>query len=104
MPSPLSPSERLQQIVYQLGGIGGGRPLGFGPQRVRSLPDALALVLNEYLERAELEAITKPAPVPTEQMELPLSQIGDLCPECGQASLMYVEGCKKCVNCGYSEC
>ncbi|NOZ71398.1 MAG: adenosylcobalamin-dependent ribonucleoside-diphosphate reductase [Chloroflexi bacterium] len=104
MPSPLSPNERLQQIVYQLGGIGGGRPLGFGPQRVRSLPDALAQVLTEHLEKAELEAITKPAPVPSEQMELPLSQIGDLCPECGQATLMYVEGCKKCINCGYSEC
>ena len=104
MPSPLTPTERLQQVTYQLGGIGGGRPLGFGPRRVRSLPDAIAQILSEYLEEVELQAITKPAPTPEEQMELPLSQIGDLCPECGQASLMYIEGCKKCVNCGYSEC
>ncbi len=104
MPSPLSPTERLQQVTYQLGGIGGGRPLGFGPQRVRSLPDAIAQILAEYLDEAELHAIAKPATVPSEQMELPLNQIGDLCPECGQASVMYIEGCKKCINCGYSEC
>ena len=30
--------------------------------------------------------------------------IGDLCKECGQATLIYEEGCKKCVSCGYNEC
>ncbi|MGE5481619.1 MAG: hypothetical protein ACM3VX_01755, partial [Bacteroidota bacterium] len=29
---------------------------------------------------------------------------GSLCPECGQFSLMHVEGCLKCMSCGYSEC
>ncbi len=104
MPSPLEPGERLQQIVYQLGGIGGGRPLGFGPQRVRSLPDAIAQVLSEYLNEAEAQALAKPAPMSAEQMELPLTQIGDLCPDCGQATFLYTEGCRKCHNCGYSEC
>lgn len=28
----------------------------------------------------------------------------DLCPSCGSASLMNVEGCKTCSNCGYSRC
>jgi ribonucleoside-diphosphate reductase alpha chain len=59
MPSPLPPRERLQQIVYQLGGIGGGRPLGFGPQRVRSLPDAVAQVLSQFLNESEAETLTK---------------------------------------------
>ncbi len=104
MPSPLDPRERLQQIIYQLGGIGGGRALGFGPQRVRSLPDALAQVLSEYLNEVEMQVLAKPAPVAAAQMELPLNQIGDLCPECGQATFLYLEGCKKCINCSYSEC
>lgn len=103
MPSPLPPRERLQQIVYQLGGIGGGRPLGFGPQRVRSLPDAVAQVLSQFLNESEAETLTKTPPPPVEQMELPLS-VGDLCPDCGQATMLYLEGCKKCQNCGYSEC
>lgn len=104
MASPLEARERLQQIVYQLGGIGGGRPMGFGPQRVRSLPDAIAQVLSEYLNESETEALTKTPQPAAEQMELPLANIGDLCPDCGQASMLYIEGCKKCHNCGYSEC
>ncbi|MGF6354497.1 ribonucleoside-diphosphate reductase alpha chain [Paenibacillus sp. 4624] len=28
----------------------------------------------------------------------------DLCPSCGSASLINVEGCKTCSNCGYSRC
>lgn len=28
----------------------------------------------------------------------------DLCPSCGSASLVNVEGCKTCANCGYSRC
>ena len=108
MPSYLNPTERLQQVVYQLAGIGGGRPLGFGPQRVRSLPDAIAQVLDEYLNenivlQNAIMDTDEDAP-PVGQMELPLNQIGDLCPECGQATLLNIEGCKKCINCGYSEC
>lgn len=103
MPSPLPPRERLQQIVYQLGGIGGGRPLGLGPQRVRSLPDAVAQVLSQYLSESEAETLVKTPAPPAEQMALPLS-IGDLCPDCGQATMLFIEGCKKCQNCGYSEC
>ena len=30
--------------------------------------------------------------------------IGDLCRECGQATLVYEEGCKKCLSCGFNEC
>ena len=106
MPSHLTPTERLHQVIYQLAGIGGGRPLGFGPQRVRSLPDAIAQVLDEYLhDNIVLETIApETETLPAGQMELPLNQIGDLCPECGQATLLNIEGCKKCINCGYSEC
>ncbi|MCB0238360.1 MAG: ribonucleoside-diphosphate reductase, adenosylcobalamin-dependent, partial [Anaerolineae bacterium] len=59
IPSSLTPTERLNQVVYQLNGIGGGRHLGFGPQRVRSLPDAVAQVLAEHLD-------AMPAPPPAQ--------------------------------------
>ena len=26
------------------------------------------------------------------------------CPECGENSIIYQEGCKSCQNCGYSAC
>ena len=47
--SPIPPRERMAEVVRQLSGIGGGRSLGFGPNRVRSLPDGVGQVLDEYL-------------------------------------------------------
>lgn len=40
------------------------------------------------------------------QIALPLPEkaAGDFCPSCGQAKLVYEEGCKKCYACGYSAC
>ncbi len=111
--SPVSPTDRLREVVRQLGGIGGDRPMGLGPNRVRSLPDAVAQVLEEYLqmvdERQQHEASQPAAPI---QPELPLGRIGksptgatfELCPSCGMASLAREEGCVKCYSCGYSEC
>jgi ribonucleoside-diphosphate reductase alpha chain len=36
--------------------------------------------------------------------QLPLFSGADLCPECGQATFVMQEGCKKCYACGFSEC
>ena len=102
MPASLPPTERLRWIKEEMAGIGGGRPLGFGANRVRSLPDGIAQVLAEHLSELpepsdELQA---------EQLALPINTkpIGDICPECGEASFLNVEGCRKCHICGYSEC
>jgi ribonucleoside-diphosphate reductase alpha chain len=98
IPSPLSATRRLKQVVRQLKGIGGGRPLGFGRDRVRSLPDGVAQVLAEHLGLADAQNETGASE------QLPLFPEGDLCPECGQASLIYEEGCRHCYTCGFSEC
>jgi ribonucleoside-diphosphate reductase alpha chain len=117
----------MTDVQRQLGGIGGGRSLGFGPNRVRSLPDGVAQVLQEYLdERAvrmgkgqtvrqvsqqslleETEAAQMNlAPEDTDALSnnTNLARIGDLCPECGVAAVINEEGCRKCYSCGYSEC
>lgn len=110
MPSPLSAYERVQDIIGQLRGIGSGRPHGFGKARVMSLPDAVAQALAEHIgfnAQADLPGLpeeedeTDPLGF---QMELPTTPHGDLCPTCGNATLMNIEGCKKCHMCGYSEC
>ena len=108
MSSPIPPRQRLEEVYQQYAGIGGRRPTGFGPNRVRSLPDGIAQALEEYLENtgwdiqeltvAEIEAIDE-----IRQPETWL-EVGDLCPECGQAALVNEEGCRKCYSCGYSEC
>ena len=40
--------EKVKQIIAMLAGIGGGRTVGFGENKVRSLPDAVAKVLAEH--------------------------------------------------------
>lgn len=119
--SPIEPRERLKEVWRQLSGIGGGRSLGFGPNKVRSLPDGVAQALAEYLESTENaygshnELI---GGIPQEgdngyrmrnesafgSSETFGQRIGDLCPECGQASVVNEEGCRKCYSCGFSEC
>ena len=44
----LSPRERIRQVVAQLAGIGGARSVGFGENKVRSLPDAIAKILSRH--------------------------------------------------------
>jgi ribonucleoside-diphosphate reductase alpha chain len=46
----LAPRERIRQVVAQLIGIGGARSVGFGENKVRSLPDAIAKVLSKHFE------------------------------------------------------
>jgi ribonucleoside-diphosphate reductase alpha chain len=97
LPSSLSPRRRLDEVVSQLSRIGGGQPTGFGASKILSLPDALARTLSEHVgERTA--AVTPSAPVS------PRRHIGDLCRECGQATFIYEEGCKKCLSCGFNEC
>lgn len=102
MPASLPPSERLHWIMDELVDIGGGRPMGFGAKRVRSLPDGIAQVLAEHL--SELPPPRHEAHA--EQLALPIRAhaLGDICPDCGEATLLNVEGCRKCQTCGYSEC
>jgi ribonucleoside-diphosphate reductase alpha chain len=98
LPSPFTATRRLKQVVRQLKGIGGGRPLGFGRDRVRSLPDGVAQVLAEHLGMIE------PSDEHKEGEQLSLFPAGDLCPECGHAALVNEEGCRRCYSCGHSEC
>ena len=95
--SPVMPRDRLGEVVRQLSGIGGGRPTGFGAERVLSLPDGVARGLAHYLGETE-EKFDESA------SDLIPMVIGDLCPDCGAASMVSEEGCRKCYSCGFSEC
>lgn len=129
MKSPLEPRMRLKEIIDQLEGIGGGRATGFGPARVRSLPDGVSQALQEYVEvtdSVEVEVVpstlarldqpaahthdngaSASATPHVAEAKTPVKAgviVGDLCPECGEASVVNEEGCRKCYSCGYSEC
>jgi ribonucleoside-diphosphate reductase alpha chain len=112
--SPILPTERMREVVRQLIGIGGGRSLGFGPNRVRSLPDGIGQVLDQYLRQKEGLSDDAVADRPDAKLGHAIesesesinqrTKIGDLCPECGEAAVVNEEGCRKCYACGYSEC
>ena len=111
--SPIPPRDRLVEVVNQLSGIGGGRSLGFGPHRVRSLPDGVGQVLNEFLkgemdpdlnEKRMTGIGYSEEPLIKPDAEVENMKKGDLCPECGEATMVSEEGCRKCYTCGFSEC
>ena len=138
MASPIPPIERARKVAAELIGIGGARSLGFGENRVRSLPDAVAKVIDKhfgFFAKHRLDAaVTEPDRVTVEkgtgteekktdeEIQALLAKMGatpkvavaeekehrmvtvDLCPKCGEGTLVFEESCKKCYNCGYSEC
>ena len=115
MPSPLTPDQRAQAIIGQLSGIGSGRSMGFGKNRVMSLPDAVAQVLQQHIGSSDSEREASRLPDEEDEDEdggqldlgLPSSTASvkpDICPICGNVSFVNIEGCKKCFSCGHSEC
>lgn len=112
--------ERAKNIVDQLTGIGGSRSVGFGKDRIRSLPDAISKAIGlhfglvqTYKEEISMAPVAiqsatqevLPVAIPDKQLHLnDSSKHRDLCPSCGEASMVLEEGCKKCYACGYSEC
>ena len=111
IPSDFSPNQIAQKVITQLRGIGGSSSTGFGSERIRSLADAVAKVIEQHLA-------TRVAPeIKVDEEEcyddtLPLftkpktenTNLTDMCPECGSASLRFIEGCRKCELCGFSKC
>jgi ribonucleoside-diphosphate reductase alpha chain len=127
--SPLTQSERAKEVARQLRSIGGSGSMGFGQERVRSLPDGVARALELHLAAQQAAAETSSsAPAPAASSTAPHSKpgsmangngshstlnhgtlalytvTGNLCPQCGCNTMVYEEGCKKCHSCGYSEC
>ena len=92
----------VKEIVVQLVGIGGSTSIGFGKNRVSSLPDAVAKVLAEEFNvvvRANGSNVVEP-----DTQEVTYSSHTDMCPDCGNSTLILEEGCAKCYSCGYSRC
>lgn len=111
MNSPLEPIERVQEMIGQMKGIGGARSVGFGKNRISSLPDAIALALDEqYNDSTTFGLSSNVNTVNQNELEFnngqkqPKTILADLCPSCGKANFIRSEACKTCTACGYSEC
>ncbi|RTE10349.1 adenosylcobalamin-dependent ribonucleoside-diphosphate reductase [Paenibacillus whitsoniae] len=117
--------DKVKLLVKHLKGIGGSGAIGFGNNRVESIADAVAKALEQHEEvmsepddaRNYVTATSEVVEAPPTPAAAPSSSAHehehdgaagvaskDLCPSCGSASLVNSEGCKNCVNCGYSRC
>ncbi|GJM84241.1 ribonucleoside-diphosphate reductase, adenosylcobalamin-dependent [Paenibacillus sp. HMSSN-139] len=116
--------EKVELLIKHLKGIGGTGAIGFGPNRVESIADAVAKALETHVQNGPY-GDHDPAPVAAtiahhdevthdhgtadgshgghSHGNAPATS-RDLCPSCGSASLINIEGCKTCSNCGYSKC
>lgn len=82
----------VEEIVTQLEGIGGARSVGFGPNRIMSVPDAIGQALRSLAQaKSEANADSNGSTL-------------ELCPDCGTCALIRAEGCLKCEACGFTEC
>ena len=125
----ISAKEKAKEIAEQLSGIGGRRSIGFGPTKIRSLPDAIAgaisvhynFGINGYHNSPNIFGETQNGKVETEVvatqphiedkpvqeglfLHATVQKAGDICPSCGASALVFEEGCSKCHACGHSEC
>jgi ribonucleoside-diphosphate reductase alpha chain len=109
LPSPMTREERLKEVIDQLEHIGGSRFTGFGPNRVRSMPDGIARALSRWVdgvcgqsEKLGSQADSKVVSLNGNGYHAPDNR--DFCPRCRQASLITQQGCLRCRDCGYKEC
>jgi ribonucleoside-diphosphate reductase alpha chain len=109
----------ISEVHQQLRGISSDRAIGFGLNKVHSVPDAIAqaielrenekqgvqqeLIPDLAADGAAGTAVAQPSP------QLPLNGYNPgetfmgTCPDCA-SQLEFAEGCMKCHVCGFSEC
>ncbi|MEW4429220.1 adenosylcobalamin-dependent ribonucleoside-diphosphate reductase [Paenibacillus pabuli] len=107
---------KVELLIKHLKGIGGSGAIGFGVNRVESIADAVAKALESHVQSTAEEnasSINEEADQSVNRIsesaivDEPLATYTasrDLCPSCGSASLINIEGCKTCSQCGYSKC
>jgi len=114
----------IKEIYRQLRGISSDRVIGLGPNKILSVPDAVGIAIERWMQEKQgiQQELLPGAPVPVndvpavaqrlaysteggEQMVFGGLQetLSGACPDCG-SQLEFAEGCMKCHVCGFSEC
>jgi len=101
-----------REIIKQLKGILGPMPVWDNGTQVLSTPDAIAKVMERYIESHEQVEEVKPVKPKTAKPKVTTSDPGSgsmeartmtACPECG-SNVEHVSGCVLCYGCGWSRC
>lgn len=93
----LPQAQKIDWLTKKFRGISGATSVGFGPNRVESLPDAIAKVFTSAEVSEEYDAVPHTSVTST-----------DLCPNCGKSTFVRQDGCYTCMpdlgGCGHSKC
>lgn len=107
----LPDGNKARLLIKHLKGIGGSGAVGFGVNRVESIPDAVAKAIEMHIDGADETHSVAATAYPEQNTKYPHvdhdydeDESLDLCPQCGSASLVNQEGCKNCISCGYTRC
>ena len=108
----------IREVYRQLRGISSDRVVGLGPNKVLSVPDAIGIAIEKWMQekqgiQQDLLGGTVPPAAVRASLATPdgavLERAGEAqtfigaCPDCG-SQLAFIEGCAKCHVCGFSEC
>jgi ribonucleoside-diphosphate reductase alpha chain len=111
----------LPEIYRQLRGISSDRAVGLGAHKVLSVPDAIGIAIEKWMQDKQgvqqdlLDSVPTAAVAPSEVVRgtagdaalraarEPDQDFIGACPDCG-SQLAFIEGCAKCHVCGFSEC
>jgi len=110
----------LTEIYRQLRGISSDRAVGLGANKIMSVPDAIGIAIEKWMQERQgvQQDLLAPAPAPEAPIAGARVALGaeavqrvarsdqafiGACPDCG-SQLAFIEGCAKCHVCGFSEC
>jgi len=110
----------LLEIYRQLRGISSDRAVGLGPNKVMSVPDAIGIAIEKWMQEKQgvQQDLLETGTTTSVQAEVVRGAVGEAalraargpepdfigaCPDCG-SQLAFIEGCAKCHVCGFSEC
>lgn len=88
------------RLLKHLNSVKGDRPIGLGPNRVDSIPHALAIALRAHLKK------TGWVECAAAEERLPDAAPAEHCPKCFSRAVSHESGCSgvTCHDCGHSEC
>ncbi|HTC24404.1 MAG TPA: response regulator SirA, partial [Gemmatimonadales bacterium] len=111
----------MAEIYRQIRGISSDRTIGLGANKVLSVPDAVGIAIERWMQQkagvqqellpgladepAPEASVAQPVTLGGQQMAFSGMQetLSGACPDCG-SQLEFAEGCMKCHVCGFSEC
>lgn len=102
------------RLIKHLNSVKGDKPIGFGENRIDSIPHAISVALKRHLDKHPTEVVSTSVaeeaklPPPPEKLKIVMIKEGypetDHCPECYSPNLKRESGCLSCLDCNYSKC